>query len=357
MSSNSSSSSSNAGKDIPEPSNIIAQFVSAEDGEAKGPQIELPSNTTVPQLQELINKLLSNEEPLPYSFYVNGEEVMETLVSKGSAGKISTEKTLEIVYTPQAVFRVHAVTRSCGTLVGHTNSVVCVQFSPDGQRLASGSGDMTVRFWDLTTVTPHRTCTGHRDWVLCIAWSPDSKLLASGCKDGEIKIWDADTGDLVKTLRGHRLFVTALAWEPYAALAGPGDLGKRLVSASKDGTARVWDVPSGTCVHSLSGHSQGIQCVKWGGDGRIYTGSRDRTINVFNATQGRLIRTLRGHSHWINCMSLSADYVTRTGPYDHKFEEPSSVADAVAKAKARYTKAASLKSSNGSECGERLVSA
>lgn len=52
--------------------------------------------------------------------------------------------------------------------------------------LASGSGDKTVRLWDLTTELPFQTCEGHPNWVLCIAFSPNGKKLASACKSGEV---------------------------------------------------------------------------------------------------------------------------------------------------------------------------
>ena len=54
--------------------------------------------------------------------------------------------------------------------------------------MASGSGDTTVRFWDVTTETPLYTCSAHKHWILYIAWSPDGKKLASGCKKGQVWI-------------------------------------------------------------------------------------------------------------------------------------------------------------------------
>lgn len=70
---------------------------------------------------------------------------------------------------------------------GHTDAVLHVSFSPDGNLLASGSGDTTVRFWDVHTATPKFTCRGHRHHVLCTAWAPDGEKFASGDFKGEIR--------------------------------------------------------------------------------------------------------------------------------------------------------------------------
>jgi len=65
--------------------------------------------------------------------------------SSGAALQVSVEGVLRIVFQPQALFRVRAVTRCSAAMAGHTESVLAVQFSPDGKRMASGSGDSTVR--------------------------------------------------------------------------------------------------------------------------------------------------------------------------------------------------------------------
>lgn len=76
--------------------------------------------------------------------------------------QISVETVIDITYRPQAVFHVRAVTRCSSTMAGHTEAVLSVAFSPDSRRLASGSGDTCVRFWDLSTQMGKTTGSGHR---------------------------------------------------------------------------------------------------------------------------------------------------------------------------------------------------
>ena len=74
------------------------------------------------------------------------------------AMQVSVETALCIVYQPQAIFRVRPVSRCTASMPGHAEAVLAVSFSPDGRHLASGSGDTTVRFWDLSTQLPEHTC-------------------------------------------------------------------------------------------------------------------------------------------------------------------------------------------------------
>ncbi|MPC36824.1 Notchless 1 [Portunus trituberculatus] len=133
------------------------------------------------------------EDETPYSFFVNEKEITSSLRAALDSSA-SEERLLTILYQPQAVFRVRAVSRCTSSLPGHAEAVLSAAFSPDGQHLASGSGDTTVRFWDVNTETPHFTCKGHKHWVLVTAWSTDGERLASGCKAGQIFIWDPKTG-------------------------------------------------------------------------------------------------------------------------------------------------------------------
>ncbi|KAJ1978040.1 ribosome assembly [Dimargaris verticillata] len=335
---------------------VVAQF-RTEDGEATGPPVNLPVDVSPSQLGLLINQLLQpDDEPHPYSFYVDQVEILRSLDEDvlQATGR-STEDTLTIVYQPQALFRVRPVTRCSSSLTGHTEAVLQVSFSPDGTQLASASGDTTVRVWDLNTETPRFTCRGHTNWVLSVSWSPDCRTLASGGMDNTVRLWDPATGKpLGGPLKGHTKWITGLVWEPFHL----NPACNRVASSSKDGTVRVWDTVNRITVFAIAQHTAAVTSVRWGGDGKLYTGSQDKTIKVWNARDGSLIKTLVGHAHWVNTLALSTDYVLRTGPFDHTGQRPESTEEAQKAALDRYHQALGKKdgASSTSLGWERVVS-
>ncbi|CAM9693579.1 unnamed protein product, partial [Sphacelaria rigidula] len=258
------------------PSSMIVQFATME-GEIKGPQIDVPLGSTVPQMEELMNQLLENDNKVPYTFYVNGTEVMESLDQVVTELGLSTEAVLSVSYQPLAVFRVRPVTRCTSTMPGHTEAVLHVSYSPDGSMLASGGGDMTVRFWDVATSLPRFTCRGHSHHVLCTAWAPNGKRFASADRKGEIRLWDPTKGKQQgQPISAHKQWITSLAWEPLHRNSS----GERLASSSKDTLIKVWNTRTSRCEASLSGHADSVEKIIWGGEGLLYSASRDRTIKV-----------------------------------------------------------------------------
>ena len=116
-------------------------------------------------------------------------------------------------------------------LTGHGGSVWCVAWSPDGRRVATGSGDETARIWDATTGEVVRALEGHLGWVQSVAWSPDGRRVATGSRDNTARIWDTTTGEVVRALVGHGRVVSSVAWSPD---------GRRVATGSWDDTARIW---------------------------------------------------------------------------------------------------------------------
>ena len=87
------------------------------------------------------------------------------------------------------------------TLKGHSYSVNSVAFSPDGSRIASGSGDQTVRIWDAKTGVHLTTLKSHSYSVNSVAFSPDGSHIASSSSDKTVQIWDTMTGLCISTIK------------------------------------------------------------------------------------------------------------------------------------------------------------
>ena len=185
------------------------------------------------------------------------------------------------------------------TLEGHTDLVWSVAFSPNGQTLASGSQDRTIRLWNPNNGNLKRTLTGHRDAVNSVAFSPDGRTLASGSWDGTIRLWNPNNGNLKSTLTGHTNGILFVAFSPD---------GQTIASASGDQTIRLWNPNNGKHIRTLSGHTNIVDSVAFSPDGRtLASGSRDQTIRLWNPNNGKLKSTLTGHTGDISRMMFSPD--------------------------------------------------
>ena len=95
------------------------------------------------------------------------------------------------------------------TLKGHSDGILSVAFSPDGQRIVTGSLDMTARVWEAAKGNEPLTLKGHSDDVFSVAFSPDGQRIVTGSWDGTAKVWEAASGKELLTLKGHGNEITS----------------------------------------------------------------------------------------------------------------------------------------------------
>ena len=226
------------------------------------------------------------------------------------------------------------------TLRGHADEIHSVAFSPDGQRIVTGSWDRTAKVWDAASGTNLLTLKGHRDMIGSVDWSPDGRRIATASYDGTAKVWDAASGMDLLTLTGHSTVVyvavfspdrrriatggmdaTAKAWDAAQAAGGSANY----VWSVMEATVKVWDAADGKQLLTLRGHSAEVYGVAFSPDGeRIVTGSADGTAKLWDAADGKELLALKGHSTWVNSVAFSPDgrrIVTGSGDYTAKVWE------------------------------------
>ncbi|PSB04666.1 AAA-like domain-containing protein [Merismopedia glauca] len=191
----------------------------------------------------------------------------------------------------KCLYRLHLVR----TFTGHKGRVYTVSFSPDGQTIASGSYDKTIKLWNIDGQLIH-SLNGHLDAVYSVNFSSDGKVIASGSADSTIKLWQPD-GKFLRSLVGHLDRVNSVVFSPD---------GKILASASNDNTIKLWNV-DGTSLLTLNGHQSQVNSVAFNPDGKtLASASDDNTIKLWNV-DGTSLLTLNGHQSQVNSVAFSPD--------------------------------------------------
>ncbi|PVU86082.1 hypothetical protein BB560_006816, partial [Smittium megazygosporum] len=223
------------------------------------------------------------------------------------------------------------------TFWGHTDNVKCVAFvGENGDYVASGSSDNTVKIWDIETGECVATCSGHTSkiWDICVDKSGSTMFSASGdktikiwslkdirnptlvntiseCSNGDIytvnlhpleshlvfggydrsiKLYDLVVGRVVQSFNGHDLSVSSVCINP---------LGNLIVSGSKDHTVKFWDIMSGSVVNSITTHLGEVTSIMINktSSSELLTSAKDNSNRLWDLRTLRPLCKYKGHQN------------------------------------------------------------
>ncbi|KAJ3353860.1 WD repeat-containing protein 5 [Kappamyces sp. JEL0680] len=211
------------------------------------------------------------------------------------------------------------------TLKGHSKSISCVKFSPDGQWLASGGADKSIMLWHALDGRLERSFIGHKEGVSDVAWAHDSLTLCSASDDKTIRIWNIGASEAVNTLKGHTNYVFCVNYSPGSNMIVSGSFdesclktiveednsppvsyirfspnGKFILASTLDNRIRLWSYTSGKCLKTYKGHDNAKYCCtstfSITGSKYIVSGSEDRHIYIWDLQTREIVQKLAGHT-------------------------------------------------------------
>ena len=249
--------------------------------------------------------------------------------------------------TQSAANRVQVCDAVAGIPVGepleHRDRILAASFSPDGTQVLTGGRDNTIRLWDASTGQPLGEPLASDDWVTAVSFGLDGTELASGGRESAVSlrdtgtlkpldfVWMRDVPAELSLHRGGRVLM-ANTYDNSAMLLDvvgpPGKLhlgqplrhgdrvlavaispnGTRLLTGSRDGTARLWQAAIGHQVSRALSHGSTIWDVAFSRDGsRIATACADKMARIWDASAGQLVGKPLKHDDSVRAVTFSPD--------------------------------------------------
>ncbi|KAG2038666.1 WD40-repeat-containing domain protein [Suillus americanus] len=182
--------------------------------------------------------------------------------------------------------------------------------SPNSKTLASGSDDGKVKLWNVETGKVIAKWTGHTERVLSVCWSVDGNRVGSGSWDGTARVWNVKNGETILEIKTGHKHVWTMIYSPDS----PNQT-KIATGGYKEFGVKIWDAKTGELITTLK-HNRIVFSLAWTSDGKKLISGSYGPIGIFDTATWDQLAILNGHQSYVRAFSLSRNNLEP--PLQHK---------------------------------------
>lgn len=177
-------------------------------------------------------------------------------------------------------------------------AIFSIDISPDNKLLATSDWAGNIVIWEIQTakivriLTPHNGSTAYQ-----IKFSSNGLYILSAGLDRKLKLIEIDTGEGIRTFTGHTDLVTSIHNHPSL---------DQFITAGMDNTIRVWDFYSGLQVKKINAHDGGTYSACFNSTGKyIVSGGNDNKVKLWDVNTGNLVSEFAGHAGGVGDVNIT----------------------------------------------------